>query len=344
MAATTPSHVSATRTAVLGGRGNHWVVDRVPVPDAGDHDLLVEVHAAGMNRVDLDMLAGNYNGNNAGRTYVAGREAAGVVVAAGPLVEGFAVGDRVMGATPQGGFASVAPMDARHALPVPPGLDWTGAAALPVGLSTEHDALLQSGFRPGNCLLVLGGGSSIGLIGVSMAKALGASLVVATTTSDQKSAAIVEAGADVVVNTREDRWADQVLEATDGRGVDVLLDHLGGTPLADSLRAVHIGGRIVNIGRLAGRRSDLGLDDLSFRRLHLIGTTFSVRTAEERGAVYFRVREQVLPAVEDGKIRARIDRVFGLDQIREAQRYLASGTGIGKVVLSLGGDHGTPAD
>lgn len=321
------------------------MVDQVPVPDAGDHDLLVEVHAAGMNRVDLDMLAGNYNGNDTGRSFVAGREAAGVVVAAGPLAEGFAIGDRVMGATPQGGFASVAPMDARHALPVPPGLDWTGAASLPVGLSTEHDALLQSGFRPGDSLLVLGGGSSIGLIGVSMAKALGASLVVATTTSHQKAAAIVEAGADVVVNTREHRWVGQVLEATDGRGVDVVLDHLGGTPLADSLRGVRIGGRIVNIGRLAGRRSDLALDDLSFRRLHLIGTTFSVRTVEERGAVYSRVREQVLPAVEAGKIRARIDRVFTLDHVREAQRYLASGAGVGKVVLSIGEDQpvGTPA-
>ena len=322
--------------ALVGGAAPDWEFREVDVPVPGPGQILVRVHAAGLNRADLYMLEGGYSpSTKTGHIYVAGLELAGEVEAAGAGVQNLAVGDRVMAST-LGAFAPFALLDHRHAIAVPASLGWTDAAALPVGLSTEHDALVtQAGFSAGDSVLIAGATSSVGLVGIQLAKALGAGLVIGTTTSDDKASRLTNAGADLVVNTKTDSLVEKVTEATGGAGVDIALDHVGGQVFADLLPATRIGGMIVNIGRLGGPESTINLDQLSFRRLRVRGTTFSVRTPEERAEVYAALVADVLPAVAEGRIRPLVDRVFAFDDALEAADYMRSNQAVGKIVLEL---------
>jgi NADPH:quinone reductase len=207
---------------------------------------------------------------------------------------------------------------------------------MPVGLATEHDALVtQAGFTAGQSVLVVGASSAIGLIAVQLAKAFGADLVAATTTSDAKKAALTGVGADVVINTKTENLAEVITAATGGAGVDVVLDHVGGPLFGQTLPATRIGGTIVNIGRLAGPAATVDLNQLSFRRLRLLGTTFSVRTADELADICAALVPEVLPAVADGRICPVVDRVFAFDDALKAAEYLRSNQAMGKVVLEM---------
>lgn len=318
--------------ALVGGVGRDWVMRDVPVPEAGAGEVLVRVRAAGLNRADLLMLQGIYPGTRA--EFTAGSEVAGEVAAVGAGVTGLAEGARVMGGT-RGAFAEYALVDRRRLMPVPEALDWAEAAALPVGLETEHDALVQAGFTAGQSVVVLGATSSVGLVGVQLAKALGATPVVATTTSARKAAALAGAGADLVVNTADDDLAEAVTAATGGTGADIVLDHVGGQAFAAAFLATRIGGTIVNIGRLAGPESTVDLNDLAFRRLRVIGTTFSVRTQDERAAVTAALVPDVLPALSAGRIRPVIDRVVPFTDATAAADHMRSNQAVGKIVLSM---------
>ena len=327
--------MSRTMRAVLASAGE-WQRDTVDAPRPGAGQVLVAVRAAGINRADLYMLDGEYNpATPLGDRFIAGIELAGEVAAVGEGVTDMAVGARVMGGA-RGAFADYAVADHRHLLPIPAGLSWVEAAALPVGLTTEYDALVsQAGFRAGQAVLVLGATSSVGVVGLQLARALGARLVIGTTTAESKVAVLKQAGADLVVNTATDVLAEVVGAATDGSGVDVVLDHLGGTVLSASFTAVRIGGIIIGIGRLAGHHSTIDLDQLAYRRLRIHGTTFSIRTAEQRSQVYAAVAAGALPWVEDGTIRPIVDRVFSFEDARAAGAYVRSNQAVGKVVLDL---------
>jgi NADPH:quinone reductase-like Zn-dependent oxidoreductase len=282
------------------------------------------------------MLEGSYSPNTkTNNVYTAGLEMAGEVAAVGPDVTSVAVGARVCGAG-LGAFGEYTLLDHRHAIAVPESLSWSDAAALPVGLATEHDALVtQAGFSPGKSVLIVGAATAIGLIAVQLAKAFGASRVIATTTSDAKRNALMSVGADVVVNTTTESLHNAVPEATGGVGVDIVLDHIGGDLLAQTLGVTRAGGTIVNIGRLGGPQATIDLNQLSFRRLRLLGTTFSVRTPDELADVCAALVPDVLLAVADGRVRPVIDRVFAFDDALNAADYLRSNQAIGKVVLEM---------
>ena len=328
--------MGTTMRALVGGVGPDWEIRVLAVPTPGPGQILIRIHAAGLNRADLYMLEGSYSPNTkTSNVYTAGLEMAGEVAAIGSDVTSIAVGDRVCGAG-LGAFAEYALLDHRHAIALPETLSWSDAAALPVGLATEHDALVtQGGFTRGDSVLVAGASTAIGLIGVQLAKAFGAGRVVATTTSDAKRHALVGVGANVVVNTTADSLCDAVNEATGGAGVDVVLDHVGGDVFAQTLGATRIGGTIVNIGRLGGPQATIDLNQLSFRRLRLLGTTFSVRTPDELADVCAALVPDVLSAVADGRIRPVVDRVFTFDDALKAADCLRSNQAIGKVVLEL---------
>jgi NADPH:quinone reductase-like Zn-dependent oxidoreductase len=323
-------------TALVGGLGPDWVRREVDVPTPRPGQLLIRVRAAGLNRADLHMLQGTYNpGGKRRPTFTAGLELAGEVAVVGADVGGFEVGDRVMGTT-LGAFAPFALVDHRHVVPGPASLSWTDAAALPVGLTTEHDALVtQGGLASGQVVLVTGGSSGVGLVGVQLAKALGASMVFATTTSASKVDAVLDAGADHVIDTSREQLSEAVLALTDGVGVDVALDHVGGELVDELLAATRPLGTIVNIGRLGGSSVTIDLDTLAFRRIRLIGTTFSIRTAEERGQVAAALIPEVLPALSAGRIRPIVDSVFAFDDAHLAADRLRSNDAIGKVVLEM---------
>jgi NADPH:quinone reductase-like Zn-dependent oxidoreductase len=322
--------------ALRGGAGPDWILDKVDVPDPGPGQVLVGVRAAGINRADLYMLQGTYKaGAQNLSTFTAGLELAGEVAALGAGVAGFAIGDRVMGTT-VGAFAPFALADARHLVMIPPDLSWVDAGALPVGLTTEHDALVtQGGFTTGQAVLIVGATSGVGMIGVQVAKALGASLVIATTTSTSKIDALQSVGADLVVNTATDDLVEVVQKATSGAGVDIALDHIGGDVFPHLLTATRIQGTIINIGRLAGAKTTIDLDQLAFKRLRLIGTTFSIRTNEERAEVAAALIPEILPAVADGRIRAVVADAFPLSAAKKAADLLRENAIVGKLVLTM---------
>ena len=325
-----------TMRVLAGGFGPEWEVREVEMPIPGPRQLLIRVRAAALNRADLYMLEGSYQPNTKTQTvYTAGLELAGEVEAVGTDARDFAVGERVMGST-LGAFAAYALLDHRHAIAVPESLGWIEAAALPVGLSTAHDALVtQAGVKAGDSVLVVGATSSVGLLAVELARALGADPVIATTTSGRKGGNLKAAGAHFVINTATENLVEGVNDATGGVGVDIALDHVGGQLFAELFMATRIGGTIVNIGRLAGPQCTINLDQLSFRRLNVRGTTFSVRSAEERAEVCAALIPEVLPAVAAGRLKPVIDTVFRFEEAQRAAERMRSNEAVGKLVLEL---------
>ncbi|WP_067480041.1 quinone oxidoreductase family protein [Actinomadura hibisca] len=315
-------------TALLGGLGPHWQARQVPVPEPGHGQVLVRVHAVALNNADIPMLDG------ADREYTAGFEFAGQIATVGSGVRGLRAGDRVMGTAP-GSFAQYVAADHRHVLPVPDGLADAEAAALPTGLLTEHGALALGGFRPGRTVLITAGASAVGLIGVQIARTLRARRVLATTRTAARRNLLVAAGADRVLVTGGRDLATEVLDATDGCGADVVLDHVGGRTFADCLPATAVGGAVVNIGRLGGAASTIDLDALSYRHLRVRGVSFGFTRPAELGDALATAFTALGPAIADGRVRAVIDHVLPLDEADRAADRLRDHQAHGKVVLTM---------
>lgn len=305
-----------------------------PVPGAGQ--LLVRVRAAGLNRADLlARRAAPSTGGGPARPAIAGSEAAGEVVSVGPGVDGWRPGDRVMGRA--SGYAELAVIDADAAMPVPDAMGWEEAGALPIALLTMHDALrTNGGLAPGGTVLVNAASSGVGVVGIRLASLLGASTVFATSRSSEKLDLVREfveplGSSLVTIDTSNEDVASRVLEATSGRGVDVVVDNVGGSMLATNLAVCAITGRIVQVGRLGGRSDTIDLDELARKRIGLIGVTFRTRTAAEVADVVRRCMADLSSQLMD--CRPRIDRIFPLSEAREAQDALALNQHVGKIVL-----------
>jgi NADPH:quinone reductase-like Zn-dependent oxidoreductase len=307
----------------------------VPAPAIGPRELLVRVRATGLNRADLAQRAGRYRQAATSRhgVHVAGLEAAGVVVAVGEDVTNHAVGDRVM-AMCSGGFAELIAIDERLALAVPDRLTWAEAAATPVAIMTEHDALAtRAGVRPREAVLISAAASSVGLMGVQLAGVLGAHPVIAVVSRREQAELVFALGADVAV-LRDEHLADVVAEhAPDG--VDVVIDHVGGPELAEYLDVLAVGGRLVSVGRLGARTAQIDLDLVARKNLTLFGVSFRTRTLDQYAAVARAAGDAVLPQLAVGRIRPIVDRIFALEDVEAAQRHLIDGRPVGKVVLEL---------
>jgi NADPH2:quinone reductase len=320
---------------VPGKEGGTLELRDLPKPEPKPGELLMRVRATALNRADLYQLKGTHPTQSRGSFTLAGLEAAGEVFAFGEKVSGFKIGDRIM-ATCAGGYAEYTILDYRLALPVPERLSWEEAATIPVAYMTEHDALITNArLQPGETVLVHAASSGVGLAGVQIAKLCGARLVMGTSGSQAKIAALKPLGLDLGINYRTEKFADAVLAATNGTGVDVIIDHVGGSYLPENLRCMALKGRLVSVGRLGQQTGELNLDLLALKRLHLIGVTFRTRTLEERVAIAQRVKSDLLPALAEGRLKPVIDRVFTLEQAREAQAYMASNEHGGKIVLKV---------
>ena len=310
----------------------------VPKPAPGPGELLIRVRATALNRADLAQRRGAYpapvKASDSGLA-IAGLEAAGEVAGMGSEVTGFAVGDRVM-AMCAGGYAELATVEHRLAVRVPDRLSWEEAAAIPVAYMTAHDALITNArLQAGESVLINAASSGVGVAAIQIARLWGAKPVLGTSGVSAKLAALAELGLDIGINYRSENFADAVLAATNGAGVDVIIDHVGAPYLADNLRCMALRGRLVSIGRLGGGTGDLNLDLLALRRLSLIGVTFRTRTLDERSAIAQRVAADLLPALADGRLRPLIDRIFPLQEALAAQAYMASNAQIGKIVLTV---------
>jgi NADPH2:quinone reductase len=323
---------------VPGEKGGTLELRDVPEPQPRPGELLIRVRATALNRADLYQRQGLYPTAATASTNtltIAGLEAAGEVAGMGEGVTGFAVGDRVMTMC-FGGYAEYTTVDQRIVVRVPERLSWQEAAAIPVSYLTEHDALITNArLQPGESVLINAASSGVGVAAIQIARFFGAKPVIGSSGVSAKLDALAVLGLDHGVNYRTENLADAVLKITNGKGVDVIIDHVGASQFQDNLRCLALRGRLVSVGRLGGKISEIDLDFLALRRLHLMGVTFRTRTIEERAEIARRFTTDLLPALADGRLKPVIDRVFPLPDAPAAQEYLASNTQVGKIVLCL---------
>ena len=302
----------------------------------GPRDVVIDVHAAGINNADLLQRRGAYP-VPAGASPILGLEVAGVVSALGSEVTSWSVGDEVCALLAGGGYAERVVVSADLVLPVPGGVGLVSAAALPEAACTVYSNLaMTAALRPGQTLLVHGGGSGIGTFAIQWAKAIGAR-VVTTAGGDRKLAHSLALGADVAVNYRDDDFVAGTLEATDGRGADVVLDIVGGDYLARNLDALAPDGHLVMIANPGGTRPPLDIGLLMNKRASVSATTLRARPHGQKAAIVAAVRAEVWPLVADGRIRPIVDSVFAMDDAAGGHELLAAGGAIGKVLLAVPG-------
>jgi NADPH2:quinone reductase len=307
------------------------LVDR-PRPTISANDVLIRVVAAGVNRPDVMQRMGHYP-PPAGASDIPGLEVAGTVDEVGAAVTAFVPGDRVCALVSGGGYAEWCAAPEGQCLPLPQGSDFIGAAALPETTFTVWSNVFDRGkLVSGETLLVHGGSSGIGTTAIQLAHARGAR-VLATAGSAEKCAACEALGADRAFNYRETDFVAAVKEATGGRGVDVVLDIVGGDYLQRNIAVLAMDGRLVQIGMLGGTKSSIDTLPILQRRLILTGSTLRPRPVAEKAAIARSVREHVWPLVEGGQLRALVHATYPLADAAEAHRMMESSEHIGKLVL-----------
>ena len=317
------------------GAGGSLVYRDVPDPSVGPDDLLVAVRACALNRADVLQRMGGYPQPGPKPEFeIPGLEYAGEVVEAGSRVEGFAPGDRVMGLVPGGGYAELVSVPQRLALKVPDSLGWQEAGATPEVYITAHDALLQCNLQAGERVLIHAVGSGVGVAGVQIAKAMGASQVFGTAGSAEKLASAAALGLDVGVNYHEQDFAEVVREATDGAGVDVVLDVIGADYWERNLRALARQGRMIEVGLMSGADlENASLGPLLMKRLQVRGTTLRARPLEQKAQATRAFEKSVLPHIASGRIKVVVDSVYPLSEAAAAQAHMEANANFGKIVL-----------
>jgi putative PIG3 family NAD(P)H quinone oxidoreductase len=303
-----------------------------PTPAPGTGEVLIEVHAAGVNRPDVIQRYGKY-APPAGTTDIPGLEIAGHVRAVGSGVTRWREGDAVCALVAGGGYADWCVAPEGQCLPVPRGLSLTDAAAVPETFFTVWTNVFERGrLQSGEWLFLHGGTSGIGTTAIQLAAARGAQ-VAATAGSDEKCDACRRLGAAHAWNYRTDDWVARVREATGGRGADVILDMVGGDYTARNLDALATEGRLVQIAFLKSPQVTLDLSQVMRRRLWVTGSTLRPRTVEEKSEIARALEAEIWPLIEAGRVRPVIDTVLPLAQAADAHRRMEAGLHIGKIVL-----------
>lgn len=318
-----------------GDHGAELVMREVERPKPGASDLLVRVRAAGVNFADLYRAKRHFGSFGSASADIAGLEIAGEVVETGADAHGFAVGDRVMGMA-TGGYADYACINAAVALPAPASMGWTEAAAITGTFVTAHNALVTNAqMAKGETVLIQAASSGVGIAAVQIARLLGAGLVVGTSTSPAKLERLADLGLQVGINLKEEDFVQVVMDHSNGRGADVIVENIGGDTLARDIDCAAVKGRIINVGRLGKWTGEINLDEHSRKQIKLIGVTFRTRTMDEVSAVMRSFVSDLMPALESGALRPTVDRVFPLEEASQAQDYMKSGKHFGKIVLHV---------
>lgn len=306
----------------------------VPDPEPGPGEVVVDVRAAGVNRADLLQRQGHYPPPPGASEYP-GMECAGVISAVGPEVTGWAVGQEVCALLAGGGYAEKVAVPAGQLLPVPAGVDLTDAAALPEVACTVWSNVVGVGrLSSGERLLVHGGGSGIGTFAIQFGAALGATVL--ATARAAKHPRLHELGAKVTIDYRKQDFVEEVRQATDGHGADVILDIMGASYLGRNVAALATGGRLVVIGMQGGRKAELDLGALLSKRACVAATALRSRPLAEKAAIVRGVRDEVWPLIEAGAVRPVVDRRLAMAEAAEAHRLVESNDHVGKVLLTVG--------
>ncbi len=322
------------KAAIRGEQGLERVEIEAPRP--GPQEVLVRVRACALNRADLGVLAGHKHGAIGGNGTVLGMEWAGEVVETGAQAAGFSPGDRVM-CSGKAAFAQYAVADMGRTLKLPDAsMPFTQASTLPVALQTMHDALVTNGrLEAGQSVLVQGASSGVGLMAMQIAKLMGAALVIGTSTNADRRARLAQYGADLALDSADAGWVAKALDATGGRGVDLIIDQLSGKVANQNLAATAVLGRIVNVGRLSGTRAEFDFDLHALRRIAYVGVTFRTRSIEEVREINRRMVADLWPHVCAGKLALPIDRIFGFDDVGAAFEHMRSNAHFGKIVVEM---------
>jgi NADPH2:quinone reductase len=305
-----------------------------PVPIPKPNEILIKVAAAGVNRPDVLQRSGNYP-VPPDASDLPGLEVAGEVVAKGDAVTMWNVRDKVCALVHGGGYAQYCIAPEVQALPVPKSLSMVDAASLPETFFTVWGNVYERGrLAPGESLLVQGGSSGIGVTAIQMARATG-NRVFATAGSDEKCAACVRLGAEKAVNYRTQDFVAELKAATGGKGVDVILDMVGGDYVPKELKLLADEGRLVFIAFLRGHKSELDINEVMRRRLTLTGSTLRPRSVEFKGSLARKLREKIWPLIDAGRIKPEIYKTFPLQGAADAHRLMESSQHIGKIVLTV---------
>ena len=303
-------------------------------PEPGPGQVLIHVAAAGINRPDVMQRQGLYP-PPPGASEIPGLEVAGEVVTANGDVPWPAAGDHVCALLHGGGYAEYAVADAGLCLPVPQTLSDTEAAAIPETFFTVWSNVFERGqLKPCETLLVHGGSSGIGTTAIQMARAFD-SPVFATAGSDEKCAACLRLGAGLAINYKQQDFVEECLQATSGKGVDVILDMVLGDYLDRNIQVAAEDGRIVVIAGLGGFRTTANFTRLLRNRLTITGSTLRPRPVAFKSNVAVGLKQNVWPLLEAGTIKPVVDRMFPLEQAADAHRLMESGGHIGKIVLQM---------
>lgn len=304
----------------------------VPQPKTGQ--VLIKIAAAGVNRPDIMQRQGLYP-PPAGASEILGLEVAGTVVALGENVTRFKIGDEVCALITGGGYAQYCVADAGSVLPVPENLGMIEAAALPETFFTVWSNLFaRAQLKQGESLLVHGGSSGIGTTAIQLAKAFGIKVFI-TVGTDEKLTRCQQLGADVVINYKKQDFVEEIKQATAGKGVDVILDMIGGDYLPRNLKCLAVEGRLVQIAIQHGAKAEVNLWSLMLKRQTITGSTLRAREPEFKAEIARQLQEKVWILLADGWIKPEIYRTFPLEQAAKAHQLMESGIHIGKIVLSV---------
>ena len=319
--------------AVTIGKNGVEVID-TSEPRPKEEQVLVKVFSCGLNRSDLLETQGQSFGHTGGDTKILGGEFAGEVIELGSEVKNLNIGDRVM-CRGGAGWAEYAVSHYRRTIPInSESIDWSQAATIQGNMQTMHDAIVTNGrFSSGDSVFIQGASSAVGLIGLQISKRLGASLTIGSSTNEKRRARLKEFGADVVIDTSTDVWLKTLLDVTDGKGVDILIDMLSGDYVNKNMEATKVNGHLINIGRLAGMSGNFDYDLHAKRRLNYIGTTGRTRSIDENEKVALLANKDLWNFVLDGKIRHHIDQIFPLKDAKAALEIMNNNKHFGKLVL-----------
>lgn len=304
----------------------------VPIPEPGPGQLLVRMRAASLNRGEFIVGHGL---QKAGTSKAIGAEGAGEIERMGTGVHGFEIGQRVMGRC-AGAFSEFALMDAREAIPVPSGLGFEEAASIPLVFLVVHDMLLAQGrLEPGEWVLVTGVSSGVGVASLQAAKALGAK-VIGTSGSAAKLERLRPLGLDVGIEVRGGGFEARVMEATGGRGVDLVVNAVGGSVFAECIRVMAFEGRLATVGYVDNTlKAEIDIQALHAKRLTLFGVSNKLRTPEQRAAALPAFVRDLLPPIAEGRIRPLIDSVYPFEKLAAAREHMESNRHVGKIVLEI---------
>lgn len=322
------------RAIILDKQSGTAVWSKVPAPPCGDNDVRISVHAAGVNRADLLQRAGKYD-PPPGESPILGLEVSGVITEVGANVSRWRVENKVCALVAGGAYASEVVVDEKLLMPLPAGWDFAMGAALPEAYITAYTNLFLEGtLGPGEKVLIHAGGSGIGVAAIQLVRSVDSEVFV-TVRSAEKVAKCREIGAHHVFNSNEGDFVEKIRNATNGIGVDLILDPVGGAFLSQNLEVLRHHGRLVIIATLGGSKAELPIPVLMRKQLRIIGSVLRTRTKEEKGRIISAFLKRFLPLLEQNRIRPLIDSQFGIEQVDLAHERMRQNQNFGKIILKI---------